>query len=107
MHLLTGQSVREFVATKQITVLEHPAYSPDGAHKDLILLTKIKKGRQFGDTNYIRSNAMAALKAIPQNQFQNCFAEWTSAGNSTYLPKRSTMNIKTVVFSNEFSAMSS
>jgi len=22
---------------------------------------------------YIRSNTMAALKAIPQNQFQNCF----------------------------------
>jgi hypothetical protein len=27
------------------------------------------KGRHFDD---IRSNTMAALKAIPQNQFQNC-----------------------------------
>ena len=25
----TALSVREFLATKQITVLEHPAYSPD------------------------------------------------------------------------------
>jgi len=31
MHLLTWQSVREFLVTKQITVLEHPAYSPDQA----------------------------------------------------------------------------
>jgi len=32
------------------------------------------KGRHFDD---IRSNTMAALKAIPQNQFQNCFEGWT------------------------------
>ena len=30
----TALSVREFVATKQITVLEHPAYSPDLAPND-------------------------------------------------------------------------
>jgi len=26
--------VRDFLANKQITVLEHPAYSPDLAHND-------------------------------------------------------------------------
>ena len=30
----TALSVREFLATKQITVLEHPAYSPDIAPSD-------------------------------------------------------------------------
>ena len=30
----TALSVREFLATKQITVLEHPAYSPDLAPSD-------------------------------------------------------------------------
>jgi len=30
------------------------------------------KGRHFDDTDDIRNNTMAALKAIPQNQFQNC-----------------------------------
>jgi hypothetical protein len=34
MHLLTRLSVGEFSATKQITVLEHPAYSPDLAPSD-------------------------------------------------------------------------
>jgi len=69
--------VREFLATKQITVLEHPAYSPDLAPSDFFLFPKIKeifKGRHFDD---IRSHTMAALKPIPQNQFQNCFEGWT------------------------------
>jgi len=80
MHLLTRHSLREFLATKQITVLEHPAYSPDLAPIDFFLFTKIKeimKGRHFDDVDDIRSNTTAVLKAIPQNQFQNCFEGWT------------------------------
>jgi hypothetical protein len=59
------------------TVLEHPPYSLDLAPSDFFLLPKIKeilKGRHFDD---IRSNTTAVLKAVPQNQFQNCFEVWT------------------------------
>jgi hypothetical protein len=45
-------------------------------HGDFFLFPKIKeilKGRHFDDIDDIRSSTMAALKAIPQNQFQNCF----------------------------------
>jgi len=76
----TVLSVREFLATKQITALEHPACSPDLAPSDFFLFLKIKeilKGRYFYDIDDIRSNTTAALKAIPQNQFQNCFEGWT------------------------------
>jgi hypothetical protein len=69
--------VREILATKQTTVLEHPAYSPDLASSDFFLFPKINeilKQRHFDD---IRSITTAALKAIPQNQFQNCFQGWT------------------------------
>ena len=72
----TALSVRLFLATKQIIVLEHPAYSPDRSPNDFFLFPKIKKilkGRHFDDIDDIRSNKTAALKAIPQNQFQNCF----------------------------------
>jgi len=72
--------VREFLATKQITVLEHPASSPDLAPIDFFLFPKIKeilKGRHFDDTDNIRKNTTAALKAFPQNQPQNCFEGWT------------------------------
>jgi len=41
-------------------------------------LKEILKGRHFDDTDDIRSNSTAALKVIPQNQFQNCFEGWTS-----------------------------
>ena len=64
----TALSARKFLATKQITVLEHPAYSPDLAPNDFFLFPKIKeilKGRHFDDTDDIRSNTKAALKAIP------------------------------------------
>ena len=94
----------EFLATKQITVLEHPAYSPNLALHDFYLFPKIKeilKGRHFDDTDDIRSNTTAALKAIPQNQFQNCFEGWTSHGIGAYLPKGSTLKVTMVVFSNE------
>jgi len=76
----TALSLREFLATKQITVLEHPAYSPDLAPSDFFLFPKIKeilKGRHFDDIDDIRSSTTATLKAIPQNRFQNCFKGWT------------------------------
>jgi len=75
-----GQCVREFLATKQITVLEHPAYSPDLAPSDFFLFPKIKeilKGKHFDDIDDIRSNTTAALKAISQNQFLSCSEGWT------------------------------
>jgi len=75
-----NKSKKEFLATKQITVLEHPAYSSDLAPCDFFLFPKIKeilKGRHFDDTDDIRNNTTAALKAIPQNHFQNSFEGWT------------------------------
>ena len=75
-----NKSKEEFLPTKQITVLGHPAYSPDLAPNDFFLFPKIKeilKARHFDDIDDIRSNTTAALKAIPQNQFQKCFAGCT------------------------------
>jgi transposase len=72
--------VRGFLASKQITVLEHPPYSPDLAPNDFFLFPKIKailKARYFDGIDDIRINTTVALKAIAQNQFQNCFQGWT------------------------------
>ena len=76
----TALPVRQFLAIKQTTVLEHPAFSPDLAPSDFFLFLMIKeilKGRHFGDIDDIRSNTTVALKAISQNQSQNCFEGWT------------------------------
>jgi len=81
-HAHTALSVREFLATKQITVLEHPAYSLDLAPSDFFLFPKIKKilkGRHFDDTDD-RNNTSAAPKVIPQNQFQNNLKGGLGAG---------------------------
>jgi len=77
-----NKSKEKFLPSKQITVSEHPPYSPDLDPSDLFLFPKIKeilKGRHFDDIDNtsIRSNTMAILKAIPQMQFQNCFEVWS------------------------------
>ena len=75
-----NKSKEEFLATKQITVLEHPAYLPVLAPSDFFLFPKKKeilKVRHFDDIDDIRNNTTAALTAIPQNHFQNFFEGWT------------------------------
>jgi hypothetical protein len=54
-------------------VLGPPPYSKDLAPNDFVSVPE-EKGRHFDD---IRRNTTAALKAIPQNQFKNCFEGWT------------------------------
>ena len=74
--LTKEQKHKEFLATKEIIVLEHPAYLPDLSPSDFFLFPKTKdilKRRHFDDIDDIMSNTTAALKAIPQNQNQNCF----------------------------------
>ena len=102
---------KEFLATKQITALEHPAYSPDLTH-DFFLFPKIKeilKGRHFDDIDDIRSSE--ALKAIPPNQFRNCFEEWTRRWHRCIASQWEYFEDDLVVFSSEvcsnFTAMSS
>jgi spore cortex formation protein SpoVR/YcgB (stage V sporulation) len=40
-------------------------------------IKEILKERYFDVIDNIRKNMTAVLKAIPQNQFQNCFEGWT------------------------------
>jgi len=74
------------------------------------MIKEALKERHFDDIDDIRSNTMAAPKAIPQNQFQNCFERWTRCWHRC-IAKGSTLKATTVVFSNEvcstFTAMSS
>jgi len=82
-------SVRELLATKQLTVLEHIAYSPDLAPSEFFLFPKIKeilKGRHFDDIGDIRSNTTAGLKTNSQSQIRNCFEGWTRSSKEATLP---------------------
>ena len=95
-------------------MLGHPACSPDLAPSDFFLFPKIKKilkGRHFDDIDNIRSSTTAALKAIPQNQFQNCFEGWTGHWHRCIASQGKYFEVTTVEFRNEvcstFTAMSS
>jgi len=64
----TALSVSKFLATKQITVLEYPAFSPDLAPSDFFLFPKIKeilKGRHFDDIDD-RSSEGHSTKPVPK-----------------------------------------
>jgi histone-lysine N-methyltransferase SETMAR len=61
---------------KNITVVEHPPYSPDLAPQRLLSLPRIKnllKGEHFDDIDEIKSNTAIALNGISENNFQVCF----------------------------------
>jgi hypothetical protein len=71
--------VREFLGSKQTTVLQNPPYLPDLVPNDCCVFPKIKeilKERHFDDIDDLRINTTAALKVIQQNTFQNCFDGW-------------------------------
>ena len=73
----TALSVREFLSYQTNNCVGTPCLITGSAPSDFFLFPKIKeilKGRHFDD---IRSSTTAALKAIPQNQFQNCSEGWT------------------------------
>jgi hypothetical protein len=83
------------VAQKLITEMGHPSYSPDLAPNDFWLFPEIKsilKGQRFhGIKDIQKENVTAALKGIPQQDFQNCFQQWqhrwdkSTAAQSGYL----------------------
>jgi hypothetical protein len=65
----TALSVREFLASKYITARTPSLFIRSGPQE-------ILKGSHFDHIDDIRSNMAAALKAIPQTQFQNCLFLW-------------------------------
>ena len=83
--------VRELLATKQITVLEHPYYSPDLAPNNFFSVPEVKeilKGRHFDDIDDIRSNTTAALKVIKKKTSSKIVLKGgLGAGIGAKLPK--------------------
>jgi hypothetical protein len=74
-HAHDALRVREFLAKKSITKMDHP---PDLAPCDFWLFPKLKnalKGQRFPDIPDIQSN-VTFLRSIPENNFQDCFRQW-------------------------------
>jgi len=69
-------AVQEFLARKQVSVLNNPPYSPDISPCDYFLFPKLKlqlKGRLFEDIQDIKRAVTLSLRAIPQEELQRSF----------------------------------
>jgi transposase len=75
-------SVKQFLAQKWITEMEHPPCSPDLAQW-LLAVSENKvwrKGTKFsGYWRYQEKKVTTALKAVPQQETQKCFKQWQAA----------------------------
>ncbi|GBM57467.1 Putative uncharacterized protein FLJ37770 [Araneus ventricosus] len=73
----TAIRVRQFLATRKVTVLEHPPYSPDLASADFLFprLKGVLKGLRFSDIAQIQQRVTTVLRAIPKEAFADSFQQ--------------------------------
>jgi len=72
-------SVKQFLANKNITVLEHPLYSPDLALCDFCLFPKIKsmlKGNHFVSVEHVKAKTAEILNCLTEHDLRDCFEHW-------------------------------
>jgi transposase len=71
--------VKQFLANKNITVLEHPPYSPDLAPSDFYLFPKIKSvliGTHFVSVEDVKEKMAEILNTLTKRELRNCFEHW-------------------------------
>jgi len=74
-----AMSVKQFLANKNITVLEHPPYSPDLAPCNFCLFPKIKsvpRGTHFVSVENVKAKMMEILNRLTEHDLRNCFEHW-------------------------------
>ena len=68
--------VRQFLAQRSVTVIDHPPYSPDLAPADFFLFPRLKialKGTRFEDLDDIQESVTKTLQTIPAEAFSGSF----------------------------------
>ena len=71
--------VTEFLKAENVTVLPHPAYSPDLAPCDFLLFPKLKfhlSGTKYKSRNALGSAIYQYLMSIPIQEYEHCFQKW-------------------------------
>ena len=88
--------VSQFLAKNNMTVIPHPAYSPDLAPCDFFLFPKLKlrmKGRTFDTIEEIQEESQRVLDTIPKRDFQCCFQAWQKRWDRCIHVKWSTLKV--------------
>ena len=72
----TALSMKQFLVSKEITMLHHPPYSPNLAPCDFFLFPKLKgilKGTRLLEIEDIKINLTRHFKIIIKEEFSQCF----------------------------------
>ena len=72
-------SVLQFLAEKNIAVLEQRPYSPDLTPRDFFLFPKAQgghKGARFEDEQATKKGVTTKLRVITKESFQQCIEAW-------------------------------
>jgi len=72
-------SVKQFLANKNITVLQQPPYSPDLTPCNFYLFPKMKsvlKGTHFVSVENVNAKTMKILNSLTEYDLRNCFEHW-------------------------------
>ncbi|XP_076389805.1 uncharacterized protein LOC143264822 isoform X1 [Megachile rotundata] len=72
----TALSVKQFLTSKNITVMGHPPYSPDLDPCDFFLFPKVIfcfKGIHFTSVEEVQAKTENLPKEFPKTSFQNCY----------------------------------
>lgn len=72
-------SVKQFLASKNITILEHLPYSPDLAPCDFFLFPKIKsalKGTHFATVKEVKEKTAELLRSLTENDMHKYLEQW-------------------------------
>jgi hypothetical protein len=71
-------TVKQFLVSKSIFVVQHPPYSPYLAQADFFLIQKMRrtlKAESFSDISDIQSGKIRQLKGVSLQDFQRAFEE--------------------------------
>lgn len=75
----TAEIVKTFLKEKQVSVIDHPAYSPDLAPCDFFLFPKLKShlsGRKYRSRKGLGGAISKVLDSIPVSEYRRCFESW-------------------------------
>jgi len=79
-------SVKQLLANKNITVLEHPPYSPDLAPCDFCLFQKIKsvlKGNHLVSVENVKAKTAEKGNSLTEQDMRICFEHWQHGMQAT------------------------
>jgi transposase len=81
-------SVEQLLANTNITVLEHPPYSPDLAPCDFCLFPEIKsvlKINHFVSVENVKAKTAGRRNSLTEQDLRNCFEHWQHGMQATVI----------------------